>query len=148
MKSRLIRCILDAGGVAMSQLDETAENVRAHGPVHLPLDGWDRASTWGWDEETGSLYAHLRRNDDDSSMAPTLRIEAGDFGPVITLASTLAQHVAAAVDCDPWDVLTALYQVNELDVRFDDDATVDDSDTVVTMRDGYNVWPRNLLRGV
>lgn len=105
----------------MNDLDETVVAVRAHGPTRLPLDGWDHASIWGWDETIGSLYAHLWRNCDDPSKPPAIRIRPDDFMPTITLAATLAQHIAMAADCDPWDILTALYQVDDQGVSHDDD---------------------------
>ncbi len=40
----------------MHQPDETAEAVRTSGRVPLPLDGWDQASIWGWDDTASSLY--------------------------------------------------------------------------------------------
>ena len=87
--------------------------VRARGPVPLPLDGWDRASIWGWDDATGSLYAYLWRNTDDPAKPPTIRIGARRLHARYQFAATLAQHIAIAVDCDPWDILTALYEVDD-----------------------------------
>ena len=124
---------------AINGVDETVAWVRAHGPALLPLDGWDRTSIWGWDETTGSLYAHLWRNGDDAAKPPTIRIGPDDFTPAITFAATLAQHVAMAVDCDPWDVLTALHQVEDEGVSRDDDEA-DEAGTVVTMTEGYDIW--------
>jgi hypothetical protein len=40
----------------MDQVDETVARVRARGPVPLPLNGWDHASIWGWDETTTSPW--------------------------------------------------------------------------------------------
>jgi len=123
----------------MDEVDETVARVRAHGPAPLPLDGWDRTSIWGWDETTGSLYAHLWRNGDDPAKPPAIRIGPDDFTPAITFAATLAQHIAMAVDCDPWDVLTALHQVEDEGVSHDDDEA-DEAGTVVTMTEGYDIW--------
>ena len=123
----------------MDEVDETVARVRAHGPAPLPLDGWDRTSIWGWDETTGSLYAHLWRNGDDPARPPAIRIGPDDFTPAIKFAATLAQHVAMAVDCDPWDVLTALHQVEDEGVSHDDDEA-DEAGTVVTMTEGYDIW--------
>jgi hypothetical protein len=123
----------------MDEVDETVALVRAYGPTPLPLDGWDRASIWGWDEATGSLYARLWRNGDDPAKPPAIRIGPDDFTPAITFAATLAQHVAMAVDCDPWDVLTALHQVEDEDISHDDDE-VGEAGTVVTMTEGYDIW--------
>jgi hypothetical protein len=123
----------------VDELDETVARVRAHGPAPLPLDGWDHTSIWGWDETTGSLYAHLWRNSDEPAKPPAIQIGPDDFTPAITLAATLAQHIAMAVDCDPWDVLTALYQVDDKGVSHDDDEA-DEAGTVVTMTEGYDIW--------
>ena len=43
-----------------------------------------------------------------------------------------------AVDCDPWDVLTALHQVEDEGVSHDDDEA-DEAGTVVTMTEGYDI---------
>ena len=123
----------------MNELDEIIAWVRARGSQPLPLDGWEHASLWGWDETTGSLYAHLWRNGDDAAKPPTIRIGPDDFTPAITFAATLAQHVAMAVDCDPWDVLTALHQVEDENISHDDDEA-DEAGTVVTMTESYDIW--------
>ena len=130
----------------MDELDETVAWVRAHGPAPLPLDGWDRASIWGWDEATGSLYAHLWRNTDDPSKPPAIRIEPDDYTPAIPFPATLAQYAAMALDCDPWDVLTVLYEVADQDQDWRDEAQnfgAAEGGTVVTMSEGYSVpeWP-------
>jgi hypothetical protein len=44
-----------------------------------------------------------------------------------------------AVDCDPWDVLTALHQVEDEGFSHDD-GEVDEAGTVVTMTEGYDIW--------
>ena len=49
----------------MNELDDLVMQVRANGPVRLPLEGWDHASVWGWDEKANSLFANLWRNNDD-----------------------------------------------------------------------------------
>ncbi len=123
----------------MNEPDETVALVRERGPVPLPLEGWDRASIWGWDEITASLYAHLWRNTDDPARPPTIRIVPDDFTPAIAFAATLAQHIAMAADCDPWDVLTALYEVDDQGVG-DDDVGADEAGTVVTMTEGHDIW--------
>ena len=126
----------------MNELDEIIAWVREHGPVPLPLKGWDHASIWGWDETTSSLYAHMRPNTDDPAKSPELRIAPGDYTPAITLLPTLAQHIAMATDSDPWKVLTALFKVEEQD-EYQDSKTKntrpDKGGTVVTMTDGYDV---------
>lgn len=123
----------------MNETDETVARVRLRGPVPLPLDGWDRASIWGWDDATCSLYAYLWRNTDDPAKPPTIRIEPDDYTSALEFPATLAQHIAIAVDCDPWDILTALYEVDDQG----DDATgskADEAGTIVTMTGGYQVW--------
>jgi len=83
----------------------------------LPLDGWDQASFWGWDETTGSLYACLRRNTADPVKPLAIRIGPDDYTPAITCDVTLAQHIAMATDCDPRSVLTALLDAAGLNAR-------------------------------
>jgi hypothetical protein len=127
----------------MDQMDETVARVRARGPVPLPLDGWDQASIWGWDETTGSLYAHLWRNADDPAKPPTVRIEPGEYTPAITLPETLAQHIAMAADCDPWDVIDVMDEV--VLAQGDEGEGWDDTEaaearTVVTMTEGHDIW--------
>jgi hypothetical protein len=130
----------------VDELDETVAWVRAHGPAPLPLDDWDRSSIWGWDEATGSLYARLWRNTDDPAKPPAIRIEPDDHTPAIPFPATLAQHVAMAIDCDPWDVLTALYEVADQDQDSRDEsrnARATEDGTVVSMSEGFSVpgWP-------
>ena len=44
-----------------------------------------------------------------------------------------------AVDCDPWDVLTALYEAdNQSDETTGLEA--DEAGTTVTMTTGYDIW--------
>jgi len=105
----------------LDDMDETVVWVRARGPQPLPLDGWDQASVWGWDEATGSLYAHLWHNVDDPAKPPTIRIEPDDYTLPIPFCATLAQHIAMAADCSSWDVLTALYQVADQDTDWRDE---------------------------
>jgi hypothetical protein len=130
----------------VDDIDELAVRVRADGPVPLPLDGWDQASTWGWDQTTGSLYAELWRNTDDPAQPPTIRIRPDDVTPAIAFAATLAQHIAMAVDCGPWDVLAARYEADDQDEEDedwdgeDDDAEAGEGGTVVTMTEGYGIW--------
>ena len=129
----------------MDEVDETVARVRACGPVPLPLGGWDHASIWGWDETTGSLYAHLWPNVGDPAKPPSIRIGVSAYTPVITFPETLAHHIAMAVECDPWEVLTALLKVDEDEYRGseDKDTMANEAGTVVTMNEGYSVpeWP-------
>jgi hypothetical protein len=116
--------------------DETVAAVRTRGPLPLPLEGWDQASTWGWDKATGSLYACLRRNSDDQ--APARQIGPDDYTPAITCDTTLAQHIAMAADCDLGAVLMALDDASGLNDQ--DDAPADhEGGTVVTMTEGYGL---------
>jgi len=124
----------------MDDTDETVAWARAHGPAPLLLDGWDHSSTWGWDEASGSLYAHLLRNSDDPATKLALRIGPDGFTPAITFATTLAQHIAMAVDCSPWDVITALDEIIDQDDDTHCGTEVDEAGTVVTMAEGHDTW--------
>ena len=124
----------------MNELDEAVSQVCARGPVPLALDGWDRASIWGWDETTGSLYAHLRPNDGDPQEPPAIRIALDDFTPAITVLPTLAQYIAMAVNCDPWKVLTVLDRAVDQDEDcVEKNAETGAAGTVVIMTDGYDI---------
>jgi hypothetical protein len=127
----------------MNELDEIIAWVHTHGPAPLMLDGWDRSSIWGWDEAVGSLYAHLWRNTNNPAKPPAIRIEPDDHTPAITLLPTLAQYIAMAANCDPWDAVTALLEVeNQQEYRDskDQNARADEADTAVTLTEGHNVW--------
>ena|SRR6266704_178276 len=122
--------------------DETVAAVRTRGPLPLPLEGWDQASVWGWDETTGSLYAHLRRNTSGPAKPTVIRIGPDDYTPAITCDATLAQHIAMATDCSPWTVFTALDDASGLNDE-DDPPVGNEGGTVVTMTEGYRLpeWP-------
>jgi hypothetical protein len=131
---------------AVDELDEIIAWVRAHGPVSLPLKGWDQASVWGWDEATGSLYARLWRNTNDPGGQPPIRIEPDNYTPAITLLPTLSQYIAMVADCDPWEAVTALLEVENTQEYMDskeEKTRADEGSTVVTMTEGYSVpeWP-------
>ena len=116
--------------------DETVAAVQTRGPLPLPLEGWDQASTWGWDEATGSLYVRLRRNTD--GQGPAIEVGPDDYTPAITCDTTLAQHIAMAADCDLGAVLMALDDASGLNDQ--DDAPADhEGGTVVTMTEGYGL---------
>jgi hypothetical protein len=122
--------------------DEIVAAVRGRGPLPLLLEGWDQASIWGWDQATGSLYAHLQRNTDGPDKPPAIRIGPDDYTPTVTCDATLAQHIAMATDCDPWTVFTALDDAAGLNDQ-DHPPIVNEGGTVVTMSEGYSVpeWP-------
>jgi hypothetical protein len=128
----------------VDELDEFVARVRVSGPVPLPLDGWDHASIWGWDETADSLFAELRRNTDDPAGPPTIRIGPDDLTPAIRLPETLALHIALAVDRDPWDVTAAMDEADGQDEENWDDqekgVEADEAGTLVTMTEGYGVW--------
>ena len=127
----------------MNELDETVAWVRAHGAAPLPLDGWDRASIWGWDETTGSLYARMWRNTDDPARPPVIQIGPDDFTPAITFPETLALHIAMAIDRDPWEVDTAMDESarqSEDCTQEDKNASNGDIGTAVTMTERHGIW--------
>jgi hypothetical protein len=124
-------------------VDEAVVWVRARGPQSLPLDGWDQASIWGWDDTTGSLYAHLWRNIDDPAGPPAISVEPDDYTPPIPFCATLAQHIAMATDYDPWKVLSALYRGYDQDADWHDgnrNADTAEGGTVVIVTEGYDIW--------
>jgi hypothetical protein len=129
----------------VNELDATVACVRAHGPAPLPLDGWDHASIWGWDETASSLYAHLWRNDDDPAKPPSIQVESGDYTPSITFPESLAQHVAMATGCNPWEVLTALLKIDAPDqYRYGGHkgSRTSEPGTTATLTQGYKTrWP-------
>lgn len=131
----------------MDEIDELVARVRAVGPVPLPLDGWDQASIWGWDEAAGSQYAHLWRNTDDPAKPPTMLIGPDDRTPAFTLPETLAIQIAMAIDGDPWEVTAAMDEADDQDKEDEDwdgdeedDAEAGEGGTIVTMTEGYDIW--------
>jgi hypothetical protein len=132
----------------VNELDETVAWVRAHGPAPLPVDGWDRASIWGWDHAANSLYAHLWRNTDDPARPPAIRIGPDHFTPAITFPETLALHIAMAIDRDPWEVDTAMDESarqSEDCTQEDKNASNGDVGTAVTMTERHGIWwPPNI----
>jgi hypothetical protein len=122
--------------------DETVAAVRGRGPRPLPLEGWDHASVWGWDETADSLYAHLWRNTDDPAKASAIRIGPDEYTPAITCDAILAQHIAATAECSPWRALTALLDAAGLNDE-DDPPACTGGGPVVTMTEGHSLpeWP-------
>ncbi len=122
--------------------DETVAAVRTRGPLPLPLEGWDQASVWGWDQATGSLYALLLRNTDDPARTSAIRIGPDDYTPAITCDVTLAQHIAMATGCSPWKALWSLLDAAGLNDE-DDPPADNEGGTVATMTEGYSPpeWP-------
>lgn len=125
----------------MNELDEVVARARTRGSMPLALDGWDHASTWGWDETTSSLYAHLRPNGSDPHKPAAIRIAPDEFTPAITVLPMLAQHIAMAVNCDPWKVLTVLDRsVDQDEDHVEKNTETGATGTVVTMTDAYDIW--------
>jgi hypothetical protein len=125
----------------VNELDQDVARMRTRGPQPLALDGWDRASIWGWDETTSSLYADLRPNGGDPHEPSAIRIAPDDFTPAITVLPTLAQYIAMAVNCDPWKVLTVLDRSVDQDENYvEKNVERGATGTVVTMTDGYDIW--------
>jgi hypothetical protein len=126
----------------MDELEEIIAWVRARGPQPLPLDGWDHASIWGWDETSSSLYAHLWPNTDDPTAPPAIRIESGDYTPAITLLPTLSQHIAMAVGCSPWRAVSALLAVEDTQEyrnSKEEGIRASQGGVAVTMTEGYSL---------
>ena len=89
-----------------------------------------------------ALYV-LWRNTDDPARAPVRRIGLDDYTPAITLIPTLAQYIAMAANCDPWDAVTALLEVeNQQEYRDSKDQKdrADEADTAVSLTEGHSVW--------
>ena len=127
--------------------DEIVAAVRGRGPLPLPLEGWDQASVWGWDQTNGSLYAHLWRNTDDPAKSAVIRIGPDDYTPTITCDATFAQHIAMTAECSPWRALWILLDTAGLN---DEDNAPANSEggTAVTLTQGYSLpeWPHRQRR--
>jgi hypothetical protein len=68
----------------------------------LYLDGWERRSIWGWDVMTGSLFAHLRPNGDDSDHPPVIIPSSWDPSarwPATADPALFARHIVQATGC-------------------------------------------------
>jgi hypothetical protein len=79
-------------------------------------------------------------NTDDPAKSPAIRIGPDEFTAAITFPETLSQHIAMAVDCNPWRVLTALHDADRQSGE-DDDARADEAGNIVTLTEGYDIWP-------
>jgi hypothetical protein len=76
--------------------------------VHaLLIDGWDHQSTWGFDDEIGSLYAHLTRNCDSVDDGPNVWLTPPAMPKMLELAM-LAQAITHITSAHPAAVHTAL----------------------------------------
>lgn len=69
------------------------------GRMPLVLDGWSKASVWGFDPQTDGLFAQLWRDGDSSREAPRVWITAGSMWPATDSPRELAEYVAAATGC-------------------------------------------------
>ena len=77
----------------------------------LYLNGWERRSIWGWDVMTGSLFAHLWPNGDDSDHPPVSIPSSWDPSarwPATADPAQLAGHIVQATGCSGVAVLRAL----------------------------------------
>ena len=77
----------------------------------LYLNGWERRSIWGWDVMTGSLFAHLWPNGDDSDHPPVIIPSSWDPSarwPATADPAQLARHIAQASGCSGAAVLRAM----------------------------------------
>lgn len=62
-------------------------------PFTMP--GWDRFSTWGYEEGLGHFYAQLYRNSDDRDAAPRIWITPPAY--VVATVDELAETIATAI---------------------------------------------------
>src|SRR5215472_17129944 len=124
----------------MDELDDLVAQVRVNGLVPLPLEGWDQASIWGWDERASSLFADLWCNTDDPTQPPTIHIASDEFTPAITIPETLALHIAMAVNRSPWEVTSAM---DEAEQDNEGDTMTGEGSTTVIMTEGHSLpdWP-------
>jgi hypothetical protein len=96
-------------GVRNVLVSPEAVELRGRGPVGVNLAGWERFSTWGWDDREGELFAQLYRNTDDPRDQPAVWISAAAGWPSSTAApEILAGWIAAATGVDRRAVLLAL----------------------------------------
>ena len=71
----------------------------------LPLDGYDNASVWGFDQQGATYYAQLWRNESDSWNDPDIWLSGMD---PIGSAQRLAEMIAARTGLTPAEVARAL----------------------------------------
>jgi hypothetical protein len=113
-------------------------------PCQIPQVSWQCLTISGTGHEQRN--PRLNRTSDLATCTllspPAVRIEPDDYTPTITCDATLAQHIAMAVDCDPWTVFTALDDAAGLNDK-DDPPADNEGATVVNMTEGYRVpeWP-------
>ncbi|MFI7425331.1 hypothetical protein [Nonomuraea sp. NPDC049684] len=62
-------------------------------PFTMP--GWDRYSTWGYEDGLGHFYAQLYRNSDNPDAAPRIWITPPQY--VVTTVDDLAEAIATAI---------------------------------------------------
>lgn len=62
----------------------------------LMIDGWERKSTWGYDEAIRSLYAQLTRNGNSDDDGPDVWLTPPRI-PAILAPATLAKYIAQAI---------------------------------------------------
>jgi hypothetical protein len=77
----------------------------------LYLDGWERRSIWGWDVMTGSLFAHLWPNGDDSDHPPAIIPSSWNPDtrwPATADPAQFAMHIVQATGCSGVAVLRAM----------------------------------------
>ena len=71
----------------------------------LPLDGYDNASVWGFDQQGATYYAQLWRNESDSWNDPDIWLSGMD---PIGSAQRLAEMIAARTGAGMAEVLRAM----------------------------------------
>jgi hypothetical protein len=81
----------------------------AHMSIHgLMLDGWDRLSTWGYDDLMDSYYAQLTCNGHSDDDGPDVWITPGSSWPAIHHAEVLAEAIVEATGAPLDDVRAAM----------------------------------------
>ncbi|KQV11993.1 hypothetical protein ASE03_28605 [Kitasatospora sp. Root187] len=66
------------------------------GPIEdFSMPGWDKYSTWGWEERLGHLYAQIIHNSDDRDAEPRIWITPPRH--VLRTVDELAEAIAVAI---------------------------------------------------